>query len=256
MFDEYKITLTLKQEMLGTNPINPEVLKNHIIDKQRKLIMEKSKINKTINKYADAAQITHEQEQEELSLAIAKLEEFLGAPIPDAQRNEIFEGKFESLKETIKEIDSKATTVFYRDDKTGRPLILNHMIYGFLKAAAEAICRTKPREKGQINISQAYTHSIINQHVKVEPRRLVFDMPLAAGYLERPLRAKTAQGDRIALTRSEIVPEGAKLQFTIMILKNSPLTKEALVELLNYGTMRGLGQWRSADYGSFTYEMQ
>jgi hypothetical protein len=38
-----------------------------------------------------------------------------------------------------------------------------------------------------------------------------------------------------------------------MVMKNSPLTREVLESLLSYGQLKGLGQWRNAGYGTFTY---
>jgi hypothetical protein len=34
------------------------------------------------------------------------------------------------------------------------------------------------------------------------------------------------------------------------------VTKAVLKEWLDYGALRGLGQWRNAGYGAFTYEVQ
>ena len=108
----------------------------------------------------------------------------------------------------------------------------DYMIYGFLKAASNAICRI-----------------------------IKFDKPVLAQdgdtlYLQRSLRAKTAQGPRITLTKSEQIPEGAKLKFTLLVMDNSPLSLPILREMLDYGQFSGLGQWRNAGYGMFTYEIK
>ena len=82
------------------------------------------------------------------------------------------------------------------------------------------------------------------------------------GILERPLRAQTAQGERIALARSETIPAGSTMEFEIMVLGQimQGRTKvdfdELLTEWLNFGAWVGLGQWRgSGGYGQFEYEM-
>ena len=54
---------------------------------------------------------------------------------------------------------------------------------------------------------------------------------------------------------SEVVPAGARLQFTLMVLQNSTLSPKVLRTLFSYGRMSGLGQWRNAGWGQFQYEL-
>lgn len=75
------------------------------------------------------------------------------------------------------------------------------------------------------------------------------------GVLERPLRAATAQGERVTLARSDTVPAGSTLVFTINVLGGS-ISEELLREWLDYGENRGLGQWRNAGYGRFGYTLK
>jgi hypothetical protein len=70
-------------------------------------------------------------------------------------------------------------------------------------------------------------------------------------YLQRSLRAMTAQGPRVSLAKSEVLPEGTTFSFTIEVLDNSPLKEEHIKEILSYGVLKGLGQWRNAGYGRF-----
>jgi len=260
MITKYNVHLKLTNSMLGTNPINPNVLKNHIIDRQRKLILERSKLNREINKYADQLGIDEDKEHQELNKAIVNLEKMLGSPISEEKKKEIFEGKIDSLKETFKELEAKGTTVFYRDE-IDMPCIGDHMIYGFLKAASEAISRTLPKKKGTMFHSASYTSSVLNQHVRLAEKFISFDKDLDRDednnprLLERSLRAMTAQGPRISLARSEVMLSGASLKFQIQVLENSPLDELGLKRLLSYGEMKGLGQWRNAGYGTFIYEI-
>ena len=46
---------------------------------------------------------------------------------------------------------------------------------------------------------------------------------------------------------------GATLTFTVKILKDD--LKPAVIEWLDYGQLRGLGQWRNSGKGTFTYEI-
>jgi hypothetical protein len=108
----------------------------------------------------------------------------------------------------------------------------------------------------------AYTVSVINQHVKVVERFIPFSndvMQDADGntdFLQRPLRATTAQGPRVTLAKSEQVDEGTELVFTLKVLANSPLREEHLHELFSYGELSGLGQWRNVGWGEFDYDLE
>jgi hypothetical protein len=171
-------------------------------------------------------------------------------------------GKLESLKETFTELDMKGTTVFFWDKEKNLPCIGAHMIYGFLKSSAEAIGRTLKQKKGAMLHSTSYTQKIINQHLTCEDDFITFDKDIKRNpdgspqYLQRSLRAMTSQGPRISLAKSEVVPKGAKLKFVLKCLENSPLTEEVLRKLFEYGEMKGLGQWRNADYGQFITKIE
>lgn len=260
--DTYNVTITLKKDMLATNPLDPNILDKHIIQKQRQMIMEKSQVNSQVNKYLDALDISEERSEVEKECLIAKLEELSGQPVSPEDRALIAAGKLEELKERFVDVEMKGTTVFYTHPDEKMPCIGSHMILGFLKAAGEAIARTKPRKNATMLQSASYTSSIINQHCGVEQELIVFDQDIMRDekgnpeYNERPLRAKTAQGERISLTRSEVVPAGAKLTFELCVMENSPLTEAVLRELFDYGALKGLGQWRNTGYGKFTYELE
>ena len=150
------------------------------------------------------------------------------------------------------------TTVFFWDDKKNLPCIGDHMIYGYLKAAAEAIGRVSDRQRSTVFGSISYTQSLINQHVRCEDQFITFDKDIKTNkdghprFLQRSLRAMTAQGPRISLAKSEIVPAGASLVFNLKVMKESQLDDlNVLKKLFSYGVMSGLGQWRNAGYGMF-----
>lgn len=262
MADRYKIRLTLLRDMLGTNPCDPNVHDVHILDKQRKLILENSKLNKTINKYLDQIEISAEKGAEETSRILDKLEEIMGMKFTPEERDAALKGELSSLRETFKELDMKGITVFFWDKKTQRPCVSDHMFYGFLKAAAEAIGRTMTKKNATMLQSISYTQSIINQHVRCEQEFIPFDKDIrrnedgSVSYLQRSLRAMTAQGPRISLAKSEVVEAGATLEFTLKILPNSPLNEEVLRTLFAYGEFTGLGQWRSSGKGMFKVDVE
>jgi hypothetical protein len=263
MTSKYNVTITLTRPMLGTNPLNPHVLDTHVLDRQRKMIAQDGgKTNRAINKYLDAVQISDERRDQEMEAIIGKLESMTGRKYEESERQKLIAGTLEDLKETFAELDMKGTTVFFRDPATGRPMIGDHMIYGFLKAAAEAIGRTLEKKNSTPLHSISYTESLINQHIRCEDRFIVFDRDLVqtedgkTAYLQRSLRAETAQGPRISLAKSEMVPEGAVLNFTFKVMEGSPLTEKILRRLFDYGDFVGLGQWRNSGYGMFTYALE
>jgi hypothetical protein len=262
-FDRYKVTLTLRRPMLGTNPLDPEVLDTHILDRQRKIIAEQSRINKSINKYLDQLPISEAKGKAELERILAKIEEMYGAPLPEEHRELVLTGDLTALKETFAELDTKATTVFFWDKAAGRPCIGDHMIYGFLKAAAEAISRTKTSKKrGEVMAVASYTQSMINQYIRCDQEFITASQDIRRDpegnpvYLHRSLRAMTAQGPRIALAKSEVLEAGTKFQFKLWVMKDAPIKGEHLAELFNYGQQSGLGQWRNSGRGTFTFEME
>lgn len=72
------------------------------------------------------------------------------------------------------------------------------------------------------------------------------------GRCERPLRASSASGERVALAASETVPAGTVLEFSILVM--NPKDAETVREWLDYGALRGLFQWRNSGKGRFEWE--
>jgi len=263
MFEKYEVKLTLIRDQLATNPCDPNVMDTHIIDRQRKLILEKSGLNKTINKYLDNLPIAKKKGEAEVNKLFDKLEELTGLKLTPEEKELAVQGKLEALRETFKELDLKGTTVFFWDKKNNKPCIGDHMIYGFLKAATEAICRTvKNSKRGTVLESCSYTQSLINQHVRCEEQFITFDKDVKrqkngdSFFLQRSLRAMTAQGPRISLAKSEVVEAGASLKFTLKVMTGSQITRKVLEKMFLYGgEFCGLGQWRNSGYGMFNFEM-
>ena len=72
------------------------------------------------------------------------------------------------------------------------------------------------------------------------------------GLCQRPLRAQTAQGERVALSISECIKAGAVIEFTVKCLSDEH--EAAVREWLDYGELRGIGQWRNSGKGRFIWE--
>ena len=149
--------------------------------------------------------------------------------------------------ETVEDAEHGGWTGFH-SDKTGL-FIYNYWLKGFFKTSVEALVEADVFDK-----VPAYK-KWIDRMVFIHPRRLYFvhNVKEAEGVLERPLRGMTRKGERIALTRSDLVKAGAKLKFTVELLPNKKnLDWDCLGTALDYGRYVGMGAWRgSGGYGQF-----
>ena len=148
---------------------------------------------------------------------------------------------------TIEELTEKGTTGFHRVD--GKPVIYDYAIKGFCKDACGMLRRVDGTESKKLTNFKKQIDGL----VFVKPRQIPVQVVGEIGILERPLRAQTAQGERVALSRSESIQAGSSMAFTVKVLGG--ISEKLLREWLEYGELRGLGQWRNGGYGSFTYEM-
>jgi hypothetical protein len=134
----------------------------------------------------------------------------------------------------------------------GNPILYDYVIKGFFKDA----CSMLRRERGTLSGNLPAFKKVIDGLVFVKPRQITLRLPDGAnlGKLERPLRAQTAQGERVALACSESAPAGTWLAFTLTA--GGGVSTALLREWLDYGALRGLGQWRNGGYGTFTYTLE
>lgn len=155
-------------------------------------------------------------------------------------------------------VADKGMTVFPRDPD-GRPIFYDYQIKGFFKDSCGMLSRiggkTETGKKKAVNESGRITayKKTIDGLIFVEPRMIpiVFDGEI--GDCQRPLRAQTAQGERVSLTNSEEIPAGATCEFSIVLLDESH--EKAVLEWMDYGSLRGIGQWRNSGQGRFDYEI-
>lgn len=89
--------------------------------------------------------------------------------------------------------------------------------------------------------------------VFVNERKIPFVLPEGTELsdCQRPLRAQTAQGERISLADSETVPAGSTVEFTIKVLDDSLM--KYVIDWLDYGEFNGIGQWRNSGKGRFKW---
>lgn len=196
-------------------------------------------------------------EKHEIKIRITFLEELLGTASanPDIHREYIASKApdAESLEEEVEAIGVDATleksmTVFPRNE-AGQPILFDYQVKGFFKDSAAALRKVPGSKASKV---KAYKKEI-DGLLFVFPRMIPLDMPSPLATCSRPLRAQTAQGERIALSTSEAAPAGTTVELTI-----SALTKDMFdlaTECLDYGVLRGIGQWRNSGKGRFTYEV-
>jgi hypothetical protein len=142
----------------------------------------------------------------------------------------------------------KAMTVFPRNDE--RPFLYDYQIKGFFKDTCSALARVPNTKSSKVRAFR----KIIDGTIFVSPRKIELKLPSGAaiGSCQRPLRAETPQGARVALANSETVPPGTVLEFEIVTLDTGA---EAVArEWMDYGRLRGLGQWRNSGKGRFEWE--
>ena len=163
---------------------------------------------------------------------------------------------------TVESREERGWTGFHRDENG--PFVYNYMIKGFLKASALVLLK---------HIGITGLKSKVTNYVFVKPRRMHFDMTNAMKdqellayigtgeatarlgenglvVIERPLQAQTARGPRVSVVRSDVIGSGATLRCVLQVLKG-PITEKVLKNLIDYGVLQGLGQWRSAGWGAF-----
>jgi len=174
---------------------------------------------------------------------------------------DVYESYIESKKPTDEqtiEVDTvingeKGTTGFHTDPD-GRIFIYSYMFKGFIKAALQALKKVPDNIAGEITQNL----KMVNTWIFTGQRKLYLNLPEGGEVttLSRPLRAQTALGERIALAKSDIVPEGTTIDVTIKYFEVDGMDIHIIKEILDYGDLKGLGQWRNAEYGRFTYRMK
>jgi hypothetical protein len=211
MWNNYELTFELMEPMLGTIPKDKNVFENFVMD-QAKTQMEKDKAAEDVER------------------------------VPE-------------------EVEARGWTGFYEDEQ-GRPILMDYQFKGFLKNAGNImkgvvgtrVVKVKDPKEGEAKtrteegIKNLRSH--INDTVFLMPRSIVL-ADKVDDVLERPLRAMTMQGPRVSLMRSDLINPGRQYQFEIKVLKDSVVTEKVLRDLLSYGELSGLLQWRNGGYGRF-----
>ena len=192
----------------------------------------------------------------QLNIEITFVDEFLGTSPADKEiysryiANQISE---KTRKEEIEalggaeEYEGQMITIFNKDKETGNPFIYNYLIKGLFKNACNALAKIPNSDSSNF---KAYKKKI-DGLIFTFPRRLEIECAGPITICQRPLRAQTAQGERIALAASECVPAGSKIRCTIVCLTEE--ITNLTIQWLNYGALNGLGQWHNSGMGRFIW---
>ena len=172
---------------------------------------------------------------------------YIASKAPDAMSKE---EEVEALG--VDEVADKGMTIFPKDEN-GNPFMWDYQVRGFFKAACSSLQRCKGETFAKHTEKLKAFRKILDQCILVAPRKIKFNLNGEMGVIERPLRAETAQGPRVALASSETVPAGSTVEFTVRVLNEDWVM--ALLEWLNYGQYNGMLQWRNSGAGSFLYEI-
>jgi hypothetical protein len=206
-----------------------------------------------------------ERKEAEMKVKITFTEELLGTASADPEIHAEFIASkgpnAQTLAEEVEalgeaEVIEKAMTIFPRD-ADGDPSLWDYQVKGFFKDACGMLARAKGTKSSAL---KAY-RKIIDGLIFVAPRQIKLVMPPGGkvGSCQRPLRAQTAQGERIALAHSETVPAGTTIEIDITAMElgkadGKVTLEECVAEWLTYGALRGFGQWRNSGKGRFTWE--
>lgn len=144
----------------------------------------------------------------------------------------------------------RGKTGFHRNEN-GTPVLYDYVIKGFLKDSWSKCREHKNSTAKELKAGK----NKLTGHLFIA-ERIIPILDVRGQYvLERPLRAETMQGPRVALAASECIPAGAHFTCTLEVLAPHIITEQLLCELLDYGRYMGFGQWRSGGFGRFEYSL-
>jgi len=168
--------------------------------------------------------------------------EYITSKAIDPTTGEVPEDEAGTLPDELQ----KGTTAFHK--LNGAPILYDYQVKGFVKEAGQVFNGLR----GVKNL-----RSKLDNLLFVEPRQIALSIPKGGvmTHCDRPLRAMTAQGPRVSLARSEELPEGTSFGCELAVYE-SALSEPLIRDLLDYGSRKGIGQWRNGGHGRFTYTLE
>lgn len=173
--------------------------------------------------------------------------QFIASKSPDASTREE-----EVAAIGADEVERNEMTIFPRNE-FGEPFLWDYQIRGFFKDSCSALKRCPGEDFAKESVKMKAYKKIIDGCIFVKERKVPFEIAGDMGVCQRSLRTSNAQGERTALASSESIPAGSSLVFTIICLSDQ--YEKPVIEWLDYGKFKGLGQWRNSGKGRFDYEI-
>jgi len=183
--------------------------------------------------------------------------DYISSKHPNGMQQDEVEALPVDVEADIEEDTRKATTYFYRGPDGKAPMVMDYQIKGHFKGAMDAILLSEVYTKGELKkfgLTRYMHKRTIDKLVFPSPRFIPIILPDEAemSFVERPLRAETMKGERIALARSEAAPIGSYIEFEVEWLNEK--LYEWVKRWMDYGKFGGFLQWRGGGYGRFTWE--
>ncbi len=158
------------------------------------------------------------------------------APVPDDP--EIID----ELETAPEAKDGELITGFHRDPDG--IYLLDYQVKGFFKEAGNIL-------KDILKIRAL--KSKLDNFLFVYPRYIwLAEKP--DGIFTRPIRAQTPRGPRICLGHSEYLNPPVSVEIVVDLLPHKEITWKTVYTILDYGKMKGIGQFRNGSFGRFVWE--
>lgn len=176
---------------------------------------------------------------------------FIASKAPDAKTME------EDLQTmSVQEMEDNHMTIFIKDEN-GNPMMPAYHMLGFFKSACSFLKKVDGTKSSKCKAYKKFIDGLVKVYPDVNDlsgRYIPLKLPEGGkiGNCQRPLRAQTMQGERVALANSDTVPAGTSFECDIVLLDDKQW--DMIEEWLNYGQFNGLGQWRNSGKGAFTWE--
>ena len=157
--------------------------------------------------------------------------------------------------DNIKAQNAEDRVTVFPKTADGTPFLYDYQVKGMFKDSCKALATAgKAGYPGGKHCAalKAYKKAI-DGLIFVSPREIPYNLHgLKMGFCERSLRAQTPMGERVSIAKSETVPAGSTIEFEVTCLDQK--LEDVVRECFDYGTLRGLGQWRNSGKGRFTWE--
>lgn len=170
-------------------------------------------------------------------------EQYIASKSPDAATIEE-----EVAAVGVDEVVEKGITIFPKLID-GTPFFWDYQMRGYIKDSIGILRRVSGTECSKVKAFK----KIVDGQILIKERKIPIHVAGEMGDCQRPLRAETAQGARVAIAHSETVPAGSWFECTFQILGGNDLLK-VVKECLDYGAFHGMGQWRNSGKGRLSWE--